>query len=135
MTNRSDQDPGGAYPPGKHPNSLANLRRGDRASGQAARNGVVTARVREKLLRQVGGRNVAEELADVMIQKAQDGDFRFFKEILDRTDRRSADAGESAAAAETQRTIEAIMKDPQALKLARRLAERLGELSDSDDSE
>jgi len=135
MTTRSDQAGGPTYPPGKHPNSLANLRRGKQPGVPKGRNGVVTSRVRERLLRQVGGRNVAEELADVMIQKAQDGDFRFFKEILERTDRRSADAGESEAAAETQRTIEAIMKDPEALKLARRLAKRLGELSDGDDGE
>ena len=133
MTTRSDKAGGSAYPPGKHPNSLANLRRGSRPGGQVARNGVVTASVREKLLRQVGGRNVAEELADVMIQKAQDGDFRFFKEILDRTDHGGGGAAAESAAAETQRTIEAIMKDPRALKLARRLAERLHELSDSDD--
>ena len=54
MTTKSNKAGGSTYPPGKHPNSLANLRRGKRQIGQVARNGVVTSRVREKLLAKKG---------------------------------------------------------------------------------
>jgi len=132
MTDSDRSGDGPPFRPGRHPNSLRNLRRGRgprRGASPAPANGAVTASVRGKLLRQVAGRRVADELADVMIQKALDGDFRFFKEILDRTEGKAPDRAEGPAdAAEeaAQRTIEAVMKDPHALKLARQLAERMG---------
>jgi hypothetical protein len=54
--------------------------------GGRPKNASVTAILREKLAAEDGGKMVAEAIAEVVLQQALNGNFRFCRDLMDRID-------------------------------------------------
>ena len=146
------------YPKGHHPKSLANLRHwkpgqsgnpGGRRSGRTVTAEIyslldsnVRALFDEKQIKRIGGKTgakvfdkrVAEAIAEIAVRQALKGDFKFFREVCDRTEgkvpiRIAGHGGGPLSEGLPQEIISSIFGDTAALKAAQQLANRMGQLS------
>lgn len=138
-------EPKGKYPAGKHPNSLKALEGHQWAPGTSGnptgrpKGKSITARIRrllEKAAEKDGGRDVADAIASVIVAQALKGDYRFVRELMDRTEGKVPDrfAGFDGGPIvdDTQAAINKIMGDPKAMSLAMELANRIQGTEDDD---
>ena len=131
-------DADGKFPKGKHPNSLANLAGHEWKPGESGnptgrpKGKSITGKLRrllEAAAEEGAEGDLADAIAAVIVAKAVSGNFRFVKEVLDRTEGKVPDrfAGFDGGPIvdDTQAAINRIMSDPESMALAIELANRV----------